>query len=404
MLTRTSTIRSKLAVCAAAVALVAGILAAPAAAETERKRWLPNQDPAARSGNVEQGGRQVNHRNDGYDRGKPPVWSTQPGERGRKRGQEARNFPQYPPARGDRDRRHESRRKPPPPQHADRDRRRSDDRRQDGRRGPPPPQQADRDRRRGNDRRHDGRRGPPPPQYAERDHRHSDGRRHKHKGDTYNYYYGYGGNHGHAGRRHDRRRDYRRNYYSYSFYYTQPYPSVIYYPVPYRTRSRGAAQDYYGYGQGGRTPACSDGYSDGGRYVMGGSREPGGMILGGIVGAAIGSQVGGGKGRLAAVGVGTLIGALVGRDIGRTMDEADRAYATGSFGHAMEYAPTCSTITWNNPGSGSNGTVTPIQTYEPEPGRYCREFQQEVVIGGQIQDAYGTACRQPDGSWEIVTE
>ena len=83
MLTRTSTIRSKLAVCAVAVALVAGVLAAPAAAETERKRWLPNQDPAARSGNVEQGGRQVNHRNDGYDRGKPPVWSTQPGERGR---------------------------------------------------------------------------------------------------------------------------------------------------------------------------------------------------------------------------------------------------------------------------------------------------------------------------------
>ena len=401
MLTRTSTIRSKLAVCAVAVALVAGVLAAPAAAETERKRWLPNQDPAARSGNVEQGGRQVNHRNNGYDRGKPPVWSMQPGERGRKRGQQARNYPQYPPGHGDRGRRHESRRNPPPPQHADRDRRRGDDRRHESRRNPPPPQYVDRDRRRGDGRRHDGRRSPPPPQYAGRDHRHGDGRRHKHKGDTYNYYYSYGGGHGHDRHRHDRRRDYRRNYYSYSFYYTQPYPRVIYYPVPYRTRSRGPAQDYYSYGQ---TPACSDGYSEGGRYVMGGSREPGGMILGGIVGAAIGSQVGGGKGRLAAVGVGTLIGALVGRDIGRTMDEADRAYATGSFGHAMEYAPTCSTITWNNPGSGSNGRVTPIQTYEPEPGRYCREFQQEVVIGGQIQDAYGTACRQPDGSWEIVTE
>lgn len=397
MPTHTSTIRSKLAVCVATVTLVAGVLAAPAAAETKHKRWLPNHDPATSPGNVEQGGRQVNRRDNGYDRGKPPVWLIQPGERGRKRGKEARNYPQYPPGQGNRDRRQESRRNPPPPNYADRD-----NRRQDSRRNPPPPQRADRDRRRGDDRRHDGRRGPPPPQYADRDHRHGDGRRHKHKGNKRDYYYGYSGGHDHGRDRHRRNHRHTRQYYSYSYYYTQPYPRVIYYPVPYYTQRRDAGQDYYA--RGGQTAACSDGYSDGGRYVMGGSREPGGMILGGIVGAAIGSQVGGGKGRLAAVGVGTLIGALVGRDIGRTMDEADRSYATGSFGHAMEYAPTCSTITWNNPGSGSNGTVTPIQTYEPEPGRYCREFQQEVVIGGQIQDAYGTACRQPDGSWEIVTE
>ena len=71
---------------------------------------------------------------------------------------------------------------------------------------------------------------------------------------------------------------------------------------------------------------------------------------------------------------------------------------------AMETAPTCTTITWNNQQTGSHGSITPVQTYEPEPGRYCREFQQQVVIGGQLQDAYGTACRQPDGSWEIVAE
>lgn len=350
MLTRTSTIRSKLAVCAATVALVAGILAAPAAAETKHKRWLPNQNPAARPGNVEQGGRQVNHRYDGHDRGTPPVWQTQPGEHGRKHKKQARNNPRYPQSHGDRDRRHDSRHNPPPPRHVD------------------------------------------------RDHRHNDGRRHKHKGDRYDYSYGGGHNHG----RRQHRRDYRRYSYSYSFYYAQPYPRVIYYPVPYHTHGYGETHDYYD--QGSQAATCGGGYSDGGRYVMGGSHEPGGTILGGIVGAAIGSQIGGGNGRLAAVGVGTLIGALVGRDIGRTMDDADRSYATGSFGHAMEYAPTCSSITWNNPRSGSNGTVTPTHTYEPEPGRYCREFQQEVVIGGQIQDAYGTACRQPDGSWEIVTE
>jgi len=36
-------------------------------------------------------------------------------------------------------------------------------------------------------------------------------------------------------------------------------------------------------------------------------------------------------------------------------------------------------------------------------GRYCREFQQEVKIGGVKERAYGTACRNPDGSWEVVS-
>lgn len=351
MLMRIQTIRSKLAVGAALAALVAGMLAAPAAAEAKHKRWPSNQDSVARSGNVEQGGRQVNHRYDGNDRGKPPAWLPKPGERGRKGGHQARNYQPYPPGQGGRDRRHEGRQNPPP-------------------------------------------------QHAGRDSRRDDGRRYKQKGGKDYSYYSYGGGHGQRHDRHDYRRP--RYGYSYSFYYMQPQPRVIYYPVPYHMHGYGVAYDHHR--QENQAAACSDGYGDGGRYVMAGSHQPGGTILGGLVGAAIGSQFGGGKGRLAAVGVGTLFGALIGSDVGRTMDDADRAYTEGSFGQAMEYAPTCSRITWNNPQSGSNGTVTPMQTFEPEPGRYCREFQQQVAIGGQIQDAYGTACRQPDGSWEIVTE
>ena len=35
---------------------------------------------------------------------------------------------------------------------------------------------------------------------------------------------------------------------------------------------------------------------------------------------------------------------------------------------------------------------------------YCREYTRTVYIGGRTQDAYGTACLQPDGSWMIVGE
>lgn len=37
-------------------------------------------------------------------------------------------------------------------------------------------------------------------------------------------------------------------------------------------------------------------------------------------------------------------------------------------------------------------------------GDYCREYTRTVNIGGRLQDAYGTACLQPDGSWMIVGE
>ena len=32
----------------------------------------------------------------------------------------------------------------------------------------------------------------------------------------------------------------------------------------------------------------------------------------------------------------------------------------------------------------------------------CREYQTQVVIDGRTQNAYGTACRQPDGNWRVV--
>ncbi|MFZ4540353.1 MAG: hypothetical protein ACOYNL_00905 [Rickettsiales bacterium] len=35
-------------------------------------------------------------------------------------------------------------------------------------------------------------------------------------------------------------------------------------------------------------------------------------------------------------------------------------------------------------------------------GAYCREYQQQVVVGGRMRDSYGTACMQPDGDWKVL--
>jgi surface antigen len=69
--------------------------------------------------------------------------------------------------------------------------------------------------------------------------------------------------------------------------------------------------------------------------------------------------------------------------------------------HTFETARTGQTTTWQNPDSGHSGSVTPTRTYQAPSGEYCREYQQEIVIGGEKHQSYGTACRQPDGSWKI---
>ena len=48
------------------------------------------------------------------------------------------------------------------------------------------------------------------------------------------------------------------------------------------------------------------------------------------------------------------------------------------------------------------GRVQTTRVGTSTSGRQCREFQQTVTIGGRTEQGYGTACLQPDGSWEIV--
>lgn len=132
-----------------------------------------------------------------------------------------------------------------------------------------------------------------------------------------------------------------------------------------------------------------------------GPKQTGGTVLGGIGGAVAGAQFGKGKGQLAATALGTLLGAYVGSEVGKSLDKADQAYAGRAEARAHT-APIGQTISWNNPDSGNSGTYVPVRDGTDQSGNYCREYQTSVNIGGQTEQAYGTACRQPDGSWKVV--
>jgi len=143
-----------------------------------------------------------------------------------------------------------------------------------------------------------------------------------------------------------------------------------------------------------------------------GSREGFGTFMGAIGGAMIGSALtdggghhgrhgrGGGDG--AAIIIGALAGAAIGNSIGRSLDEADRREMYRAQQNAFESYQSGQASTWYNPDSGNSGSYTPRAAQQNNDGQYCREYQQTVTIGGETKNAYGKACRQPDGDWKIV--
>lgn len=121
----------------------------------------------------------------------------------------------------------------------------------------------------------------------------------------------------------------------------------------------------------------------------------GGAATGGLIAAAAG---GGGAG----IAAGVIGGALLGGLIGNMLDQRDKEMQAKAASQALERAQAGKTVAWQNPDSGHSGTVTPTRTYQTAQGTYCREYTQTVTIDGKKENSYGTACRQPDGSWKIV--
>ena len=126
-----------------------------------------------------------------------------------------------------------------------------------------------------------------------------------------------------------------------------------------------------------------------------------GPLLGGVAGGFLGSQFGEGSGKTAMAIAGALAGAWAGSAIAKGMTAQDRRYYDGAAQEAQS-APVGKTITWYNPDSGAQGTITPTRTGQANTGETCREYQQTITVGGRTEKAYGTACKQPNGSWKIM--
>ena len=131
-------------------------------------------------------------------------------------------------------------------------------------------------------------------------------------------------------------------------------------------------------------------------------KQTGGTLLGAGLGALIGSQIGSGKGQMAAIAVGVLAGAWAGSEVGKSLDKADRAYAERTAQDSLEYAQIGQAKAWRNPDSGNSGTFTPTRTYRTQDGANCRDFETTIYVDVEQETGTGRACRQSDGTWQIV--
>ncbi len=129
------------------------------------------------------------------------------------------------------------------------------------------------------------------------------------------------------------------------------------------------------------------------------NRQATGGTIGAITGGWLGSQFGSGDGKVAMAAAGAVLGALAGSNIALSMEDKNAMnYAAAQ----AQTAPIGEPISWNNPQTGNGGAVTAVRDGYTPSGLYCREFTQDIRVGGERHVGYGTACQQPDGSWKIV--
>lgn len=130
-----------------------------------------------------------------------------------------------------------------------------------------------------------------------------------------------------------------------------------------------------------------------------GPNEAGGTILGAVAGGAIGSMFGGGAGKAAAIVAGTMIGGFIGNQVGKNMDENARQQAYAAQMNAINAGQPQS---WRAP-SGAYGSVSPGPVYVDQSSQACRQYTHTIVVDGKKQTGTGTACRNPNGTWQIVS-
>jgi surface antigen len=132
-----------------------------------------------------------------------------------------------------------------------------------------------------------------------------------------------------------------------------------------------------------------------------GNKQGTGTIVGAVADGAAGAAIAGSKNREGGIIIGAVVGGLIGNQVGASMDAEDRRLALAAEYQALEYGQAGAPTPWDNPQTQHRGQIVPGKPYQ-QGAQFCRPYTHTIYIGGQPQTARGTACRQPDGTWQTV--
>jgi surface antigen len=129
-----------------------------------------------------------------------------------------------------------------------------------------------------------------------------------------------------------------------------------------------------------------------------GPNQDAGTLFGAATGAIVGGALG--NGSLGAVAAGAVIGGFLGNAIGSELDANDQRLAMNAQYQALDAGPTGAPVQWR--GRRNYGNVVAGSPYRVNDYN-CRDYTHTIYIDGRPEIARGTACRQPDGTWRVIS-
>ena len=132
------------------------------------------------------------------------------------------------------------------------------------------------------------------------------------------------------------------------------------------------------------------------------SPDPAGILVGGLIGGLLGNSAGRGGNRTGTTIAGVIVGGAVGAALTRNMGCEDRSYAYRTYYNGFNSGRPGS-YQWRNPRNDNRGEFRIGRYYNDPYGFRCARFAQVTYIQGRAYRANGVACRQPNGSWAVVS-
>jgi surface antigen len=78
----------------------------------------------------------------------------------------------------------------------------------------------------------------------------------------------------------------------------------------------------------------------------------------------------------------------------------DRKTIEAAVTEALEKRLSGASIEWASPASGLRGEVTPMRTFRDAAGQWCREYEEVIRYGDDVEHRRGIACRTGEGEWK----